>query len=73
MKHQEYSGSTKWMMYLGHFILVTLALGMLMIFLYLFRKDVYHDNARILLLMLLNLLVIYIFLWARKINVFDKE
>ena len=71
MKNQEYSGSTRWMMYLGHFILVTLSLGMLMIFLYLFRKDVYDNNARILLLMLLILLVIYLFLWARKINVFD--
>lgn len=71
MKNQEYSGSTRWMMYLGHFILVSLALGMLMIFLYLFRKDVYDDNSRILLLMLLILLIIYLFLWARKINVFD--
>ena len=71
MKHQEYSGTTRWMMYLGHFILVSLALGMLIIFLYLFRKDVYDDNSRILLLMLLILLVIYLFLWARKINVFD--
>ncbi len=71
MKHQEYSGTTRWMMYLGHFILVSLAIGMLIIFLYLFRKDVYDDNSRILLLMLLILLVIFLFLWARKINVFD--
>ena len=71
MKNQDYSGSTRWMMFLGHFILVSLALGMLIIFLYLFRKEVYYDNSRILLLMLLILLVIYLFLWASKINVFD--
>jgi putative nucleotidyltransferase with HDIG domain len=71
MKHQEFSGSSRWMMYLGHFILVSLALSMLVIFLYLFRRDVYDDNSRILLLMLLILLIIYLFLWARKINVFD--
>jgi putative nucleotidyltransferase with HDIG domain len=71
MKHQEYSGATKWMMYLGHFILVSLALCMLIFFLYLFRRDIYDDNSRVLLLMLLILLIIYIFLWARKINLFD--
>ncbi len=71
MKHQEFSGSTKWMMYLGHFILVSLALSMLICFLYLFRRDIYDDNSRLLLLMLLILLIIYIFLWARKINLFD--
>ncbi len=71
MKNQDFSSSTKWMMYLGHFILVSLAIGMLMIFLYLFRKDIYDDNSRILLLMLLILLILFIFLWARKINVFD--
>ena len=71
MKNQEFTGSAKWLMYLGHFILVSLALGMLIIFLYLFRKDVYDDNSRILLLMMLMMLIIYLFLWARKIDIFD--
>jgi putative nucleotidyltransferase with HDIG domain len=71
MKNQSYSGSAKWMMHLGHIILVSLALSMLIAFLYLFRKDIYDDNSRILLLMILLLLVIYMFLWARKANLFD--
>jgi putative nucleotidyltransferase with HDIG domain len=71
MKHQEFSGSAKWMMFLGHFILVTLALSMLILFLYQFREEIYHDNSRILLLMILILMIIYLFLWARKINLFD--
>ena len=71
MKHQEFSGSARWMMFLGHFILVALAIGMLIMFLYLFRKDIYDDNSRIMLLMILILLIILVFLWARKINVFD--
>lgn len=71
MKMQNFSGSSKWMMYLGHFILVSLSLGMLITFLFLFRREIYDDNSRILLLMLLILLVIYLFLWARKINIFD--
>ncbi len=71
MKNQEFSGSAKWMMFLGHSILVGLAISMLISFLYLFRREVYDDNSRILLLMLLILLITYIFLWARKVNVFD--
>lgn len=59
------------MMFLGHFILVSLAMSMLMIFLYLFRREVYDDNSRIVLLMLLMLLITYMFLWARKVNLFD--
>ncbi|HRH67033.1 MAG TPA: hypothetical protein PLU53_12095, partial [Bacteroidia bacterium] len=71
MKNQEFAGSSRWMMFLGHFILVTLAMTMLMLFLYLFRREVYDDNSRIILLMLLMLLITYMFLWARKINLFD--
>lgn len=71
MKNQEFTGSSRWMMFLGHFILVSLAMSMLMIFLYLFRREVYDDNSRIVLLMLLMLLITYMFLWARKINLFD--
>jgi len=71
MKNQEFTGSSRWMMFLGHFILVSLAMSMLMIFLYLFRREVYDDNSRIVLLMLLMLLITYMFLWARKVNLFD--
>lgn len=71
MKNQEFTGSARWMLLLGHFILVSLAMSMLMLFLYLFRKEFYLDNARIMLLMLLMLLVTYLFLWARKIDLID--
>jgi putative nucleotidyltransferase with HDIG domain len=71
MKSQEFSQSSRWMLFSGHFILVSLALGMLILFLYQFRKEIFDDNSRILLLMLLILLVTYMFLWARKLNMFD--
>ena len=53
MRNQEFTGSARWMLLLGHFILVSLAMTMLMLFLYLFRKEFYLDNARIMLLMIL--------------------
>ncbi|MCX6292512.1 MAG: HDIG domain-containing protein [Bacteroidetes bacterium] len=71
MRNQEFTGSSRGMMFLGHFILVSLAMTMLMFFLAMFRKEIYYDNPRIILLMLLMLLVTYMFLWARKVNVFD--
>lgn len=71
MKVQEISESSKWLMYLGKFILVSLAISMLILFLFQFRKEIYDDNARILLLMLLIVLVTGMFLWARKLNMFD--
>ncbi len=71
MKNQEFSNSARWMMLMGHFILVSLAMMMLVMFLFLFRKDIFDDNRKVLLLMLLIVMVTYIFLWARKINLFD--
>src|SRR5690606_16133247 len=69
MRSQEFTGSARWLMFLAHFILVMLPISMLMIFLGLFRKDVYNDNSRILLLMMLILMITYAFLWAKKINI----
>jgi hypothetical protein len=43
------------MLLLGHFILVSLAMAMLLAFLYLFRREFYFDNSRIMLLMILML------------------
>jgi len=71
MRNQEFTGSARWMLLLGHFILVSLAMTMLLLFLYLFRKEFYLDNSRIMLLMILMLLVTYLFLWARKIDLID--
>ncbi len=71
MKNQEFSNSSRWFMLLGHFLLVSLALTMLMLFLYLYRKDIFDDNKKVLLIMFLIVSVTYLFLWARKINMFD--
>ncbi|MBK6396854.1 MAG: HDIG domain-containing protein [Bacteroidetes bacterium] len=71
MKNQEFTNSARWLMLMGHFILVSLAMTMLVMFLFLFRKDIFDDNRRMLLLMLLIVLITYLFLWARKINLFD--
>ncbi|MBP9791349.1 MAG: HDIG domain-containing protein [Bacteroidia bacterium] len=71
MKNQEFSSSARWMMLMGHFILVSLAMTMLVLFLFLFRKDIFDDNRRIVLLMLLIVMITYLFLWARKANLFD--
>jgi putative nucleotidyltransferase with HDIG domain len=71
MKSQEFSGSSRWMMFLGHLILVSLAFGMLLLFLFQFRKEIFDDNSRILLLMMIILLITYMFLWALKLNMFD--
>jgi hypothetical protein len=71
MKNQEFSSSSRWFMLLGHFLLVSLAITMLVLFLYLYRKDIFDDNRKILLIMFLIVMVTYLFLWARKINIFD--
>ena len=71
LKNQEDTGNSKWMMKLGQFILVSIIISMLMIFLASFRKDIFEDNSRLLLLMLLILMVTGMFMWARKINFFD--
>jgi putative nucleotidyltransferase with HDIG domain len=71
IKNQEISGGSRWMLLLGHFILVSLAIGILISFLYLFRREVYEDNARVTLLMLLIVSVTYMFLWTNKIEQVD--
>ncbi|MFM7216700.1 MAG: HD family phosphohydrolase [Bacteroidota bacterium] len=71
MMSQELTDSSRWMMFLGHFILVTLAISILVTFLFLFRREVYDDNAKVLLIMLLIILVTLMFLWVRKAQAFD--
>lgn len=71
MKNQELTGSSRWMLLLGHFILISLAIGILITFLFLFRREVYDDNARITLLMLLVVSVTCMFLWVLKLDNLD--
>ena len=71
MKNQELSGSSKWMLFFGHFILVALAIGILITFLFLFRREMYDDNSRITLLMMLIVAICWMFLWILKLDQFD--
>ncbi len=45
-------GATIYLLYLGQFLLVSISIVVLMLFLYVFRKDVFADNRRILLILL---------------------
>jgi putative nucleotidyltransferase with HDIG domain len=71
MLQSEFSPASRWMQFLGHFILVSLAVMTLIIFLFLFRREIYNDNQRIMLLLLLLLLITLIFLWSSSIDLFD--
>jgi putative nucleotidyltransferase with HDIG domain len=71
MKNQELSGSSRWMMFFGHFILVSLAIGILITFLFLFRREMYDDNSRVTLLMMLIVAIVWMFLWILKLEQFD--
>jgi putative nucleotidyltransferase with HDIG domain len=70
-KNKAYSYSSKWWLMLGNFILVGAAISMFIIFLALFRKDIYADNKRVLFLLLMIILMCYLFLFARKLNIID--
>lgn len=71
VKSQETLSSSKWTIRLGYFFLVSLSLVSLMIFLGLFRKEVFEDNSRLLLLMLLLLLMVGLFVWVQRYQQFD--
>jgi putative nucleotidyltransferase with HDIG domain len=71
LKNQEYAGNSKFMMKTGQFILVSVVFTMLMIFLAWFRKDIFEDNSRLLLLMILILMVTGMFMWSKRLNLFD--
>ena len=71
LKNQEYAGNSKFMMKTGQFILVSVVFTMLMIFLAWFRKDIFEDNSRLLLLMILILMVTGMFMWSKRVNLFD--
>ncbi len=55
----------------GQLIVVTLAIGMLLIFLALFRKEVYSDNRKIILPLLLILMVVGIYNWSMSSSLFN--
>lgn len=54
---------------LGQFLLVGLAVAMLVIFLYLFRKDIYEDNRKLLLILLVVSCMLVILSWCIRIKI----
>jgi len=53
---------------LGQFLLVAIAVGLLMIFLYLFRKDIYADNRLVSLILLVVTAMLATLSWAIKVQ-----
>jgi putative nucleotidyltransferase with HDIG domain len=56
---------------LGQFLLVSIAVGLLMIFLYLFRKDIYRDNRLVSLILLVVTGMLATLSWAIRIQEFN--
>jgi len=59
----------KHLIFFGQFLLVGLVVVLLMVFLYLFRKDIYSDNRQISLIMLIITSMIIFLTWAIKLNI----
>src|SRR4029453_13547466 len=60
------------MLFSGFFILVALSVTLLMIFLGLFRREIYEDNKRVMFLLFMITLMTYLFLWVRRSNLFES-
>lgn len=56
---------------LGQFLLVSIAVGLLMIFLYLFRKDIYSDNRLVSLILLVVTAMLATLSWSVKVQQFN--
>ncbi|WP_442592233.1 HD family phosphohydrolase [Pedobacter sp. AW31-3R] len=56
------------LVYLGQILLVGFILSLLMIFLYMFRKDIFADNRQLSLLMLVITTMLLTLTWAIKLN-----
>ena len=53
----------------GQFLLVALNIGLLMVFLYLFRKDIYYDNRQVALILLVITGMLLTLSWAIRIKI----
>ncbi|MFO7999014.1 MAG: HDIG domain-containing protein [Bacteroidales bacterium] len=67
-EHEKLTGRTavKNLLYLGQFLLVSISMIVLVLFLYVFRKDVFEDNRRVLLVLLTILLMVFLTSWVIK-------
>lgn len=61
-EHQKLTGRTavKNLLYLGQFLLVSISMIVLVLFLYVFRRDVFDDNRRMLLVLLTILFMVFL-------------
>jgi len=54
---------------LGQFLIISLALCILMVFLYLFRKDIYYNNRLLSIIMIVIIGMLAVLSWAIKIKI----
>ena len=57
------------LVFAGQFILVGIAVTLLMVFLYLFRKDIFRDNRQLSLILLIITFMLLILSWAIKVKI----
>lgn len=68
-KGEEISPFAKFLQSLGKFLHVLILVGLFSIYIFLFRKQIYNDNSKILLISLIMLLISFIAFLINQINV----
>jgi cyclic-di-AMP phosphodiesterase PgpH len=68
-QRQAGSSAATYLLYLGQFLLVSISVVVLMLFLFVFRKEVFDDNRRILLILLSVFLMVFLTSQVVRINV----
>ncbi|MGH2624000.1 MAG: HDIG domain-containing metalloprotein, partial [Sphingobacterium sp.] len=53
----------------GHFILISLAMGLMMVFLYFFRKDIFNNNRLLFIIFLVILVMLGVLSWVIKLKI----
>ena len=69
LQNMEVNFSSRIAVFFGHFIIVSAALAMLIIFLVQFRKEIFSENRKVFFLMLQIVATCYLYVWLRKLNV----
>jgi membrane-associated HD superfamily phosphohydrolase len=69
LQNMELNFSSRLTVLLGHFIIVSAAIAMLIIFLAQFRKEIFAENRKVFFLMLQIVAMCYLYVWLRKLNV----
>jgi len=53
----------------GHFVLISLAMALLMVFLYFFRRDIFNNNRLLFIIFIVILVMLGVLSWAIKIKI----